>query len=183
MILLIDTCCRKGSLGSDEFVKPVVSIVKNEELDFVIKHFLELKEDDLERVDKVILCGVTLKDNEFMKHPEKFDWIKHFDKPILGICSGMLITAKILEGVIEGNTEIGMSEIRTVKTDILLSGKEKFEAYELHNFSVRPSREFAVLAVSDRCVQAIKHKSRPVYGVQFHPEVRNEWIIERFLNL
>jgi GMP synthase-like glutamine amidotransferase len=183
MILLIDMCCRRGSLGLDEFVKPVANIVKNEELDSVIKHFLELKEDDLERANKVILCGVTLKDNEFMKYSEKFDWINRFDKHILGICSGMLITAKMLGAAIERNTEIGMSEIRTVKTDILLSGKEKFEAYELHNFSVRPSREFDVLAVSDRCVQAIRHKSRLVYGVQFHPEVRNEWIIERFLDL
>jgi GMP synthase (glutamine-hydrolysing) len=183
MILLIDTCCRKGSLSLEEFVKPVANIVKNEELDLVIRHFLELKEDDSKGVDKVILCGVTLKDNEFMKYPEKFDWIKHFDKPILGICSGMLITARIYGGVIERNTEIGMIEIRTVKTDTLFSGKEKFEAYELHNFSVRPSKEFDVLAVSNKCIQAIKHKSRPVYGVQFHPEVRNEWIIERFLNL
>jgi GMP synthase-like glutamine amidotransferase len=183
MILLIDMCCRKGSLGLDEFAKPVANIVRDRELDFVMKHFLELKEDDMERVDKVILCGVALKDNEFMKYHEKFDWIKHFDKPVLGICSGMLIAAKIFGGVVERNTEIGMSEIRTVKTDTLLSGKEKFEAYELHNFSVIPSREFDVLAVSDKCVQATKHKSRLVYGVQFHPEVRNEWIIERFLDL
>jgi GMP synthase-like glutamine amidotransferase len=182
MMLLVDMSYKNDSLHRDEFVKPVANIVKNKELDFVIKHFSELTEDDLKKAYKLILCGVALKDNEFMKHPEKFDWIKHFDKPILGICSGMLITAKVFGGAIEKNTEIGMSEIRTIKTDTLLSGKERFEAYELHNFSARPSEDFDVLAVSDKCVQVIKHKSKPVYGVQFHPEVRNEWIIKRFLN-
>lgn len=42
---------------------------------------------------------------------------------------------------------------------------------------------FIPLAVSDRCVQAIRHRSLPLYGLLFHPEVRNEWIIERFLRL
>jgi anthranilate/para-aminobenzoate synthase component II len=30
-------------------------------------------------------------------------------------------------------------------------------------------------------VQAIKHKTKPFYGVLFHPEVRNKGLIEKFL--
>ena len=34
-----------------------------------------------------------------------------------------------------------------------------------------------------RGVQVIRHPDRPLYGVMFHPEVRNEWLIRRFLAL
>ena len=61
--------------------------------------------------------------------------------------------------------------------------KKEFEAYELHNYSVKPSKDFEILAKSKKCVQAIKHKSKPIYGILFHPEVRNKWIIKRFLKL
>jgi GMP synthase (glutamine-hydrolysing) len=39
------------------------------------------------------------------------------------------------------------------------------------------------LAASEGRVQAIRHRSFPLYGLLFHPEVRNEWLIERFLGL
>ncbi|HEX9863034.1 MAG TPA: hypothetical protein VGB11_07125, partial [Candidatus Bathyarchaeia archaeon] len=56
-----------------------------------------------------------------------------------------------------------------------------FKAYALHNYSIQPSLEFDVLADSAKCVQAIKHKHKDIYGVLFHPEVRNKEIIQRFI--
>jgi GMP synthase-like glutamine amidotransferase len=32
-------------------------------------------------------------------------------------------------------------------------------------------------------VQAIKHKQKDIFGVLFHPEVRNREIIERFVHV
>jgi GMP synthase-like glutamine amidotransferase len=40
---------------------------------------------------------------------------------------------------------------------------------------------FRILATSRKGPAIIRHGERPVYGVLFHPEVRNEWLIERFL--
>jgi GMP synthase (glutamine-hydrolysing) len=77
--------------------------------------------------------------------------------------------------------EIGMKRIETVKANALFSGS--FDAYELHSLALRPSAEFDVLARSERCVQAVKHRKRGIYGVLFHPEVRNREIIERFVAL
>jgi GMP synthase-like glutamine amidotransferase len=59
----------------------------------------------------------------------------------------------------------------------------RFKAYELHNYSAESSPDFDVLAESKKCVQAIKHKKKAVYGVLFHPEVRNKEILERFILL
>ena len=75
---------------------------------------------------------------------------------------------------------IGMTQITTLKANPLFSST--FKAYSLHNFSVVPSDDFEVLAESTHCVQAIKHRKRDVYGVLFHPEVRNKEILQRFIH-
>ncbi|HII85303.1 TPA: hypothetical protein HA273_01700 [Candidatus Bathyarchaeota archaeon] len=51
----------------------------------------------------------------------------------------------------------------------------------MHNYSLESPKDFEVLATSEKCVQAIKHKSKNIYGVLFHPEVRNQEIIRRFV--
>ncbi|MFA5312508.1 MAG: gamma-glutamyl-gamma-aminobutyrate hydrolase family protein, partial [Methanomassiliicoccales archaeon] len=34
--------------------------------------------------------------------------------------------------------------------------------------------EFEILAHSENCrIEAIRHRTRPIYGLQFHPEVEN----------
>ena len=77
--------------------------------------------------------------------------------------------------------EIGMVDIRVIAPDPLFAGVTGFPAYELHERAVETPTGFIPLAVSDRCVQAIRHRSLPLYGLSFHPEVRNEWIIEWFV--
>jgi GMP synthase (glutamine-hydrolysing) len=74
-----------------------------------------------------------------------------------------------------------MAEISTLKENPLFQGN--FKAYTLHNFSVKPCQTFETLAKSTKCIQAIKHKQKNIYGVLFHPEVRNQEIIQRFIKL
>jgi GMP synthase (glutamine-hydrolysing) len=40
-----------------------------------------------------------------------------------------------------------------------------------------------LLAGKTDAFEAFQHHSRPTYGIIFHPEVRNQWILERFANL
>jgi GMP synthase-like glutamine amidotransferase len=181
MILIVDLCYRKDSLSRDEFVGPIAGIVKGEGFPFTVKHFSEVEARDLAAAEKVILCGTALKDNAFIQQSEHFHWISGYTRPILGICAGMQILSVAFGGGVERNCEIGMTEIRLVKSDPLFSGKDTFSAYELHTFSALPPAAFAVVAVSEQCVQAIRHLNLPIYGVMFHPEVRNEWIVRRFL--
>ena len=48
-------------------------------------------------------------------------------------------------------------------------------------------KSFKVIAkTSNGMVQAIQHKSKPIYGVQFHPEISGksgELLLDNFLNL
>jgi GMP synthase (glutamine-hydrolysing) len=106
--------------------------------------------------------------------------LKNFESPILGICSGMQILTSIfgISGLMD-NVEIGMVEVKTLEPNKLFDGN--FEAYNLHNFSVQDSDKFSVLAKSESCIQAVKHVSKEIYGISFHPEVRNEKIVSNFL--
>ncbi len=76
-----------------------------------------------------------------------------------------------------------MTDMNVLAPDPLFSGQEVFPAYTVHDYAVQVPGEFVALAASDRCVQAIRHRSLPLYGLLFHPEVRNEWIVERFSRL
>ena len=179
MILVVDMSCKKDSLGYYEFVLPIVSIAKESD-ECVVKHYSELKRcEDLSKFDSVILSGTALKDNATLSQPEKFEWIRNCGRPVLGICAGMQTIGLVFGLRLKKCLRVGMAQIRTLMANPLFSST--FKAYTLHNYSITSSPEFDVLAESEQCVQAIKHKRTETYGVLFHPEVRNKEIIQRFI--
>jgi len=178
MILIINMNQKEDSLAIAEFVMPIANVVAQTEK-YEIKHYLELNEHELSKYSKMILSGTPLKDNEYLEHVDKFSWLKTINKPVLGICAGMQVIGLVFNSKLLKCQGTGMQKIKVVKENSLFS--EDFNAYELHNQAVKPSDEFEVLAKSEKCVQAIKHKTRQVYGALFHPEVRNQEIIEKFL--
>ena len=178
MILVVDMSCRKDSLGFYEFVLPIVSVAK--ELDeCAVKHYLELGQEDLSKFDSVILSGTALKDHATLSQTEKFEWIRDCRKPVLGICAGMQTIGLVFGLRLKKCLGVGMAQIRTLTANPLFCST--FKAYTLHNYSVTSSPEFDVLAETEKCVQAIKHKRTETYGVLFHPEARNKEIIQRFI--
>ena len=180
MILVVDMNFKKDSLGFYEFVLPIVSIAK--ELDeCIVKHYSDVGREDLSKFDSVILSGTALKDNATLSQPEKFEWIRDCGKPVLGICAGMQTIGLVFGLHLEKCLGIGMAQITTLVANPLFSSN--FKAYTLHNFSVKVSPKFDVLAESEKCVQAVKHKRTETYGVLFHPEVRNKEIIRQFIEV
>jgi GMP synthase-like glutamine amidotransferase len=179
MILVVDMNFKKDSLWFNEFVSSIVAVVEETDECFV-KHYLEVKQEDMSNCSKIILSGSALKDNATLNQTEMFEWIKQCDKPILGICAGMQTTGLVFGARLETCLEIGMTQITMLMANPLFSSS--FKAYELHNYSIQPSTEFDVLAESAKCVQAIRHKQKDIYGVLFHPEVRNKEIIHRFIH-
>jgi GMP synthase (glutamine-hydrolysing) len=182
MILLLDLCYRRNSLGRDEFVLPIVRIVQRSGRPCTIRHYSELSPTELEEAECAILCGTALKDDEFLLHLEKFRWLRDNKTAVLGVCAGMQVMGRVWGGEVRSGCEIGMTDIRAICEDPILMGKEEFSAYELHHFSLLPPDSFQVLAVSSLCSQMIRHRTLPQYGVLFHPEVRNAWVVERFLS-
>lgn len=180
MILVVDMNWKKESLAYSEFVSPIISIVEPLE-PFEVKHFLDVDPSQLGGYGRIILSGTALKDFAAQEHAESFQWIKTFDRPILGICAGMRIISRTYGVPLEPCLQVGMTEIVVLKENPLF--QRNFKAYALHSYSVMPSQTFYVLAESSKCIQAIKHKQKPIYGVLFHPEVRNQDILKQFVKL
>ena len=180
MILVVDMNWKKDSLGYFETVAPLVALVEEFE-EATVRHYKELKAEDLAASSKSILSGTTLKDTAFLEDPTKFVCLKDTNKPVLGICAGMEAIGIAFGLQLKQILEIGMTQITTLRINPLFSGT--FKAYSLHNYAVEPATNFEALAESAKCVQAIKHKNKPIYGILFHPEVRNIEIIKQFIKM
>ncbi len=104
--------------------------------------------------------------------PELF----HLDIPILGICYGMQLACQALGGQVRPAParEYGRANCRVIETNHLLSGlPPETVVWMSHGDQVdRVSHEFIPLAATDTCpLAAVRHRTRPVFGLQFHPEV------------
>ncbi|MCW3995390.1 MAG: hypothetical protein NWE98_04475 [Candidatus Bathyarchaeota archaeon] len=180
MILVVDMNWKRDSLAAAEFVAPIVTAVEPHER-CEVKHFSDLQPAHLNDYSKIILSGTALKDHATLQQPQRFEWIKTCSQPVLGICAGMQTLSLVYGAQLSLCLQVGMIEIITLAPTPLFEGI--FHAYALHNFSVEPADNFEVLAQSTKCIQAIKHKQKDLYGVLFHPEVRNQNILERFVKL
>lgn len=178
MILVIKTPNRK--LHDLEFIKPIEDVLTNDKFDFQSIHYSKLSNEIISAADKIIISGTSLKDNSFLDNIDGFNWIKECEKPILGICGGMYILGLVYNGKIKKCQEIGLTEV--FFNDDFLGFIGKHLVYELHNLNV-DSDDFKKIGISEHCIQAIKHKNKPFYGVQFHPEVRNKSLLVNFSNL
>lgn len=183
MILLVDLCFEGESLSRYEFVDPIADVLKRAGFSCRVVHFTEIKENELGEYDRIILCGTALKDNAYAERLESFSWIKSCRKPILGICAGMQVVGAVFGGRIVPQPAIGLKKMEIVSESPLLGEPREIEGYHLHNFGVSLPEGFGILAGMSERVDAFQHGVRPVYGIIFHPEVRNKWIIERFAAL
>ena len=178
MILIINVC--KEKLHYYEFVKPIEDVLKKNKLSFFTKRYGEVKKMDLQKADKVIICGTSLKDFNYHNNLGKFKWVKNFNKPILGICAGMQIISSVLGSKQKNSTEIGYYFENFKKKFLSIEGEH--EVYHLHNDYFALPKNFDNFT-DGKIPQAIRHKTKPIYGVLFHPEVRNKKLIEEFCKL
>ena len=183
MILLVDLCREPGSLSRDEFVGPVARIVERAGFPWREIHFGQTGNTDLAGTDGIILCGTALQDNLFAERVDEMAPLFGSGLPVLGICAGMQALCLAFGGGIRPASEIGMTKVRRGAPDLLLGSTEEFDAYELHSFAGDPPAGWVVTAVSDTCAQAVRHPDLPLHGVMFHPEVRNDHVVETFCTL
>jgi GMP synthase (glutamine-hydrolysing) len=112
--------------------------------------------------------------------------------PVLGICYGMQLIAHISGGEVirGGRREYGRAEMTVTDADTLFGGfaeGEPVTVWMSHGDHIeQPPRDFSVIATSrSNPVTAFRHRSKPIFGVQFHPEVshtpRGTEIISNFL--
>jgi GMP synthase (glutamine-hydrolysing) len=121
------------------------------------------------------------------------EYLEKADMPILGICAGHQFMARHFGGEARPSKipEFGQVELTVCKDDDpLFNGvPKKSIVWESHNDEVTVlPKDFNRLAESKNCkIQAMRHKKKQFYGLQFHPEVEHtqygEQIFKNFIKL
>ncbi len=96
--------------------------------------------------------------------------------PVLGICYGMQLACQTMGGKVQPGTsrEFGRAQCRILEPDGLFTGvPAEAVVWMSHGDQVQmTSGDFVSLAATDTCpIAAVRHRTLPVYGLQFHPEV------------
>ncbi len=134
-----------------------------------------------EGFDRVILSG------SLTRAMDLAPWVIELDRfvrravdlsiPLLGVCYGHQTLHRALGGLETVRQsqvpEYGWTQIRkTGPSRLLLGLSPLFYSYSSHQDEVAsPLKELEVTACSDDCaIQAVEMKSKPVFGIQFHPE-------------
>jgi GMP synthase (glutamine-hydrolysing) len=108
--------------------------------------------------------------------PKLHPRILEVNLPILGLCYGHQLLAQITNGKVEPATckEYGIAQVTIDKPAGILEGlSDKEKVWMSHGDTVMaPPPEFEALAHTNNCpVAAFRHKTKPIYGLQWHPEV------------
>jgi GMP synthase (glutamine-hydrolysing) len=134
---------------------------------------------DLHRVDGLILSGGAPRVGLEGDLGNCGEYLEKADFPILGICAGHQFMARFFGGEVKPSKipEFGGVELTILKeNDLLFKGVgRKSIVWESHNDEVTTlPDDFEILAESKNCkIQAMRHKDKPFYGLQFHPEVEH----------
>lgn len=103
-------------------------------------------------------------------------YVKEIALPILGICLGHQLIAEAFGGSVRKGTFGGYASVMVEicdQDDILAGMGPRINTWASHADEVsRLPDRFTKLARSDICaVEAMRHADKPIYGVQWHPEV------------
>jgi len=106
------------------------------------------------------------------------EWIDRTPVPVLAICVGHQFLARHFGGRVErGAPEFGSVELTVDRPDDpLFHGlPRQLHVWASHNDQVvTPPPGWSILAHSPACaVEAMASPTRPIWGVQFHPEVEH----------
>jgi GMP synthase (glutamine-hydrolysing) len=160
----------------------------------LLVHYTQMKRHDLDKPNVKAIVLTAWKVMRNAEHREEIaGLIRETKVPLIGFCGGFHqiyfayggkadIMRRLRPGEIDPNLnympglykEWGIGKVRIVKHDPIFDS--------LPDEMLMPQRHYAqcvalpdvfdLLASSDECrVQMIKHKDRPIYGTQFHPEI------------
>lgn len=152
---------------------------------------LDLDDESIKGYKGIILSGAPILITEVDTTPylEKLEWIKTTETPILGICFGHQLIG-LLYGAF-GNKMKPCRDWELIEvleeSDLFIRLPREIEMMEDHCESISIPPSFQLIAASDACInEAMKHNEKPIYGVQFHPEVSGNHgsiVIENFVNI
>ncbi len=182
MIVILDC-------GSDKV--PFIEQMVDEFMDFKTFPILDFKPSDCPEAKGIILSGAPLLITEIdmTKYIAATKWMLNIEVPVLGICFGHQILG-IHHGAFGSKIkeDRDWQEIEQMEVDVLFSRMPNvFKMMEDHCEVISIPAGFKLLASSDASInEAMRHKEKNLFGVQFHPEVSGNMgsiMIENFIKV
>lgn len=161
-------------------------------------HVIRNDEASVEEALKLTPAGIVLSPGPCTPHEAGIcvDLIKAApdDMPMLGVCLGhQAIGDAMGEPVIQAQAILHgkISHIHTTQSGLFEGLPKDFDVVRYHSLAIPPKRLPETLIADawtdDGEIMAIHHVTRPVFGVQFHPEsIKTEYgheLIENFIRL
>ena len=145
--------------------------------------------EELKDLDGLVLSGGSpsvASDKDAMGN--NGEYLDKAEFPIFGICAGMQFTCEWFGGKLgpAENPEFSKVDLKISNhDDIFKDIPSEITVWASHNDEVKKvPNNFEIIASSPTCpVEAVRCKDRPIYAVQFHPEVEHtEYGAEMFQN-
>jgi GMP synthase-like glutamine amidotransferase len=177
-------------------------------LEVIVERFpqVSLKRVNALEPSHIILSGQSHPWNNYTAESQAgvYEIIQHARQPLLGVCGGHQQIAlahhapvEVMRRLAPGEgyenclRERGFFEIETDGDGIFAGLPRRVTVWHSHYDEVKELPEgFKRTATNETCaIQAMQHTSRPVFSVQFHPELFDEdhphgrRIVENFLDL
>ena len=102
-----------------------------------------------------------------------FDVLRALTLPVLGVCFGHQVIGMLYGAEVTiGKEDRDLRQLEILQTEPLFTGLSTDSEFQQdHTEEITLPREFDHLASSSHCFnEAMMHRERPLYGVQFHPE-------------
>jgi para-aminobenzoate synthetase len=162
----------------DSFTFNLVHLVASitGELPIVVRND-EMSWDEIQRLsfDRIIISPGPGRPDRGRDFGVSRDAILHAEVPVLGVCLGHQGIASLFGGTVEQIAPMHgrASEVIHGDDELFRGIPEQFSAIRYHSLGVLeplPPELEKIAWLRDGTVMALRHVSRPIWGVQFHPE-------------
>jgi GMP synthase-like glutamine amidotransferase len=132
-----------------------------------------------QNADLIIISGGTwLVHKNPGTHRRLMNGILSYEKPIFAICLGAEATAHFFGAKVKEmeHRQQGITEIEITNRNVAQKiGNKNAMVYEYHKWAITDLPEsLQALAISNCGIEYFRHKTLPIFGTQFHPEVRKK---------
>lgn len=173
--------------GISQYCESIEKILGGGKIPFRTIEYEDTLKTNIAGFQGIFLSSSPRGDDIADHHQPYFKWIATCNKPVFGICAGHHIVGRLYGAELRRSVEkeVGDFFIEIDHRDPIFAGfEDKFLVRQNHHDSITMPEEFILLAHSDVCeVEAIKHRTFPIYATQFHPEISNPRMIRNFIEI
>jgi anthranilate/para-aminobenzoate synthase component II len=142
---------------------------------FTLRDPREMRNSDVEAADLIVVSGGA--GRSIIKNPQTFKRMVRMamahHKPTIGICLGAEAVAAAFDAPMRELPVRRVGNVRIHFTKDFADLGDSIMAYEFHKWLIESvPLPLKALATSKDGVEILRHRTLPLWGVQFHPEVR-----------